>query len=133
MYVEKLIPGAKLEPSKAQMSGATYACANGAVIKNKGQATTEVRVEKPHGHSRNITWQNADIEMPILSTAGLADDAKHVSDITYGREGGHVLELEKTNRSDVVRHGDVYFMKTYFKRKTIQQKPAGFARHGAAA
>ena len=133
--VEKYIPGATVVPSDAEHNNATYACANGSVLNNKGQTTTDVRFEKADGYQRQLTWQNVDIEMPIISTACLADDPEHQSDVMYGRDGGQIIEVQGDKRSNFIRNGSVYFVKTYLKQIMFERpnKAPGFVRPGAGA
>ena len=101
------------------------------VLPNLGQATTEVRLSTTTGRQRNVTWQNVNIEFPILGTKMLASDPEHKSEIRYREDGGTVVELRDDHSSPFVSHGDVYFMKVYMKKK-ILQKHEGFVRPGAA-
>ena len=88
---------------------------------------------KPDGHEREIVWQHVKIEMPILSTSALTDDPKHPSDILYQKDGGQVIEVDTSNKSGFIRHGKVYFMKTYMKRSAFGKPKQGFVRHGVKA
>ena len=88
-------------------------------------------MSSPTGRERNVTWQNVNIEFPILGTKMLAADPEHRSEIRYRDDGGTVVELKDNHESPFVSHGDVYFMKVYMKKKHLR-KPEGVARPGAA-
>ena len=72
------------------------------------------------------------IEFPILSTSALAEDPEHESDILYSKGGGAVIEVDTKNTSKFVRHGSVYFMKTYLRKRDLHKKQ-DFARPGTGA
>ena len=127
----KYLPGATVQQSKGQKRGDTYSCANGSMLQNLGEATTEARLSSATGRARSITWQNVKIEFPILGTKALAADPEHRSEIRYRDDGGSVVELQDNHSSPFISHGDVYVMKVCMRTKLLR-KPEGFVRPGAA-
>ena len=105
------------------MRGDSYKCADGCMLENKGEVTTEIFTVE--GHSRTVTWQNVDIEMPIMSTASYNDDNY---DVRYQTAGGQIINLQTNERSKFIRHGDVFFQKIIIRRP--RKTNPGFVRPG---
>ena len=80
------------------------------------------------------TNPNSEALFPILSTAALAEDPKHESDIVYSKGGGQVVEIKNRQISKFIRHGSVYFMKMFLRKRDLH-KPSkmDFARPGTGA
>ena len=128
--VEKYIPKTKLRESSAQRKGQTYKAANGGILKNEGE--TDVQVKMQEGHIDNVTWQNVKLDMPILSTARVADNnGGPAKKILYESDGGNVIRADGSTNA-FIRHGDVYFQKIYIPKRLTEDAP-GFARPGVSA
>ena len=78
----KIIPNAAVQKSKQT----SYATANGGTLHNMGQVTTVCKHQE--GHTRTYTWQNVNVDMPILSTASMNDDADQDGSVEYGKDHG---------------------------------------------
>ena len=123
--VERLVPNSKLRKSQAQRSGQTYTAANGGVMHNHGE--TDLITKTQEGQVDTYTFQNVKLDMPILSTARVADTGKK---LLYDSDGGLILRPDG-DTSKFIRHGDVYFQKIHVpKSLTLAKDVQG---QGAAA
>ena len=123
---DKFLPGAKITESKAQRNKQMYAAAHGGLMANKGETTIHAKTEQ--GNVKTITWQNVDLDMPILSTHYMTKDGQA---LLYGHEHGLWLDPKKNTADNFISHGDVYFMKLYVPKHLTTKDPV-FSGPGVA-
>ena len=104
---KKHFPGATVTVSEAQKKGQTFTAANGSPIENKGEMSFPVRYEE--GNEEVVTWQNADVELPIRSTKKMAAGKKR---LCYGEESGIVINPDTGIHNRFVSAHGVYFINT---------------------
>ena len=119
---KKHFQGATVTESEAQRQGRTFTAANGETIDNQGEMTFPVKYRE--GKEELITWQNADVELPIRSTKKMAGGGRLVC---YGENSGVVLNPETcVNKRLVSTHG-VYFIRMLVPKHIVEghsQQPA---------
>ena len=82
--VERVLPGAKTKKPDPRSPGFKTAC--GGTVPDRGSA--DVPFVTAEGHEYNISWRNAPVAMPILSTRLLAQDK---GELRYQTDGGQVV------------------------------------------
>ena len=92
--------------SAGSKSGRVFQTADGTEIKNLGEK--HVRLQTQEGQSSTITFQCADVDVPILSTRRLAL-AGH--EIRYRHNGGVIIHLKTKHKTKFVVKDGVYFLK----------------------
>ena len=70
---------------------------------------------------RNITFQNADVGMPIVSMTKVADEGNFIG---MGRKGGFIEHEETGERVPFIRRAGVYFMKMKVPIKDVLRPEA---------
>ena len=81
------------------------------------------------GDDKVITYQDCDVEMPILSTGRLADD-DHIS--TFHKTGGYILHSPSGHITRMFRIQGVYFVWLLIDKKLLPAEDSneGFGRPG---
>ena len=87
-----------------------------------------MRLRTLEGHVINQTFEDADVDMPILAITELAANGLRGSDVIFRMHDGSIVDLEKNATSRFVRRKGVYFIKVY----TPNDNMSGFTRPGAA-
>ena len=100
----------------------TYTAANGAPIQNEGQFQIDFTTQE--GHSRAITFQNADVAFPIVSTGLIADEG---NDIWYNARGGKILNEDSGEEDAFIRALGVYWIQMKIEPEILTP---GFTRRG---
>ena len=100
----KFFPKAKVNRPKPGSRGFTVA--SGAKIEDLG--TVETPCKTAEGISTSITWRNANVAMPILSTHEIA--AKRNS-LQYEEDGGTITNLDTRQETKFIQQNGVYFVK----------------------
>ena len=106
---DKLLPGAKIQQTKPNSPRYKTAC--GGTVPDNGYVEVPFRTKEQH-HS-DITWRNAPVAMPILSTKLLALDK---GELRYQCDGGQVVHVETGEQSEFISATGVYVMKTYIAK-----------------
>ena len=106
---DKLFPNAKVSPPPAGHKG--FKGADGSSIPHKGFITT--RVKTNGGANASITWKNAAVEMPILSTHELA---RQKTRLEYEEEDGWIVHKPTDMRTRFIQRQGVYFVKLFFQK-----------------
>ena len=102
-----------------------YTTANGSTVEGRGQGTFEVTTQE--GHNKNITWENASVDLPILSTHKTAAENNILA---YAVDGGVILNLTNGRLSKFTEAGGVYWQKLFVKKGLMSKS---FHRPGGAA
>ena len=110
-----------LRPSSVKM-----ATANGEELKSRGCFNIQLMTQE--GHVINQTFEDTDVDMPIIAVTELAANGLHGSDVIFRQHDGSIVDLEKKATSQFVRRKGVYFIKIY----TPNDNNSGFTRQGAA-
>ena len=119
MAPHRLFPGTKLDPSSA--STGAFAAANGSPIHNLGNFQVDFWTQE--GHARQITFQNANVSFPILSTGRIADNN---NTIWYDKDGGEIVDMQTGETSRFVRAMGVYWIQMALTPPSAE----GFGRPG---
>ena len=80
------------------------------------------------GNVINSTFEDADVDMPILAVTELAANGLQGSDVIFRMHDGSIVDLEKNATSRFVRRKGAYFIKVF----TPNDNMSGFTRPGAA-
>ena len=80
------------------------------------------------GNIINQTFEDADVDMPIIALTSLAAHGLQGSDIIFRQHGGSIVDIEKDATSRFVRRKGVYFIKVF----TPSDNLSDFTRQGAA-
>ena len=99
-----VFPEANINRPKPNAKGFTVA--SGARIPDKG--TVETPVKTVEGISTKITWKNADVEMPMLSTHEIAANKNALE---YLEDGGTITNLQTKHQTKFIQQNGVYFVK----------------------
>ena len=110
-----------LRPSSVKM-----ATASGEELRSRGCFDMPLLTEE--GHLINQTFEDADVDMPIISVTSLAANGLQGSDVIFRQHDGSIVDVEKKATSRFVRRKGVYFLKVY----TPNDNMSGFTRPGAA-
>ena len=71
--------------------------------------------------------ENADVEMPILSTHELA---RHKNKLEYDEHEGIIRNKETGETTKFVQRAGVYFVKLFFKKDIVADQASDFGRPG---
>ena len=110
-----------LRPSSVKM-----ATASGEELKSRGCFDMQLLTEE--GHLINQTFEDADVDMPIIAVTSLAANGLQGSDVIFRQHDGSIVDIEKNATSRFVRRKGVYFIKVF----TPNDNMSGFTRQGAA-
>ena len=102
-----------------------YVVANGGEIPNRGEWTLAFKTET--GQPRRITFQNAEVGMPIISTNGLTAEQ---NEVTYRYEDGYILHVPTGERTPFIARNGVYVLQMRVPRRLVGDQSAGFHRRG---
>ena len=108
----------EITPSTVRM-----ATANGEELKSRGCFKLDVLTAE--GHTISQTFEDADVDMPIMAVTELAANGQLGSDIVFRKSDGAVVDIASNATSRFVRRRGVYFMK-------ISVPKSGFTRPGSA-
>ena len=136
MYAKKVFPGLKVKPSKGSQQGMKYVAAGGHEIPNRGEVKVEGVTEQ--GAKLNLTYQDAAVDMPILSVGELADTDHKVD---FEKHGGEIIHKPTNTITPFIRRAGVYFVKLLVPRSAVEvsdpmevdegkSKSSGFRRPG---
>ena len=104
------------------------ATASGEELKSRGCFKLEAR--SAEGHRIVQTFEDADVDMPIMSVVELSANGELGSDVVFRKSDGAILDVKHETSSKCVKRRGVYFMNLYVPRNRAD--PAGFARPGPA-
>ena len=124
---EKHFPRAKLRPSALQKQGVKCAAANGSEIQMKEEMV--VRAYTDNGDRAQVTFQNGDVHLPILSVARLSDH----HDALFHDSGGVLTHRKSKRKTNFVKKDGVYFIRLKVptgKRRNDDPNMADFHRPG---
>ena len=113
---KRYFPGAELRPSPASRKNA-FATATGAPFGADGEFTVPFQTQE--GHQRKVTFENADVTVPILSGGKLADEDNA---LTFLKWGGWVQGLHTGDISKFVRAHGVYWIKLVCEDGVLKPK-----------
>ena len=106
---KKTFPNEKVEPSKASTNGVAYVAADGGLMPNRGEVT--VNVVAGDVDLGPMKWQDADVNMPILSVRRIAKKGSRVS----FWDGGGVIKLPDGTKVPFYEYQGVYLIKLAVK------------------
>ena len=107
-------------------SAVRMATANGEELKSRGCFKLEVLSSE--GNILTKTFEDADVDMPIMSVTELASNGQLGSDVVFRKHEGAIVDVKTNAISKFVRRKGVYFMKIF----TPKNNESGFKRPGAA-
>ena len=105
-YHTKTFPHQSFKEGEAAKTGVAYSSAPGHVIPNRGEVTMDLKAENGVVLEQ-VTFQDAPVNMPILSVKYLA---KRGSRVSFWNKGG-VIKLPDGIRIPLYEAGGVYFVK----------------------
>ena len=112
-----------LRPSHVKM-----ATASGEELASRGCFSLDAF--SAEGNQITQTFEDADVDMPIMSVGELAANGEMGSNVLFGERDGHMIDIKTNATSKFYRRRGVYFMKLYV-RKDRRDEP-DFARPGHA-
>ena len=95
----------KNAPISSDGSSDTYAAANGSQISSGGKFNIDCSTQE--GHDWTVSFRDADVAFPILSTGRLTDQGNYV---LYHKTGGAIIDVQTGQRSEFVRALGVYWI-----------------------
>ena len=111
----------KLNPSTVKM-----ATASGEELKSRGCFTLNLLTAE--GNSIQQTFEDADVDIPIMSVTELASNGPIGSDVIFRQNDGAIVDLQSGAVSKFLRRKGVYFIKVF----TLKNRQSSFTRLGAA-
>ena len=102
------------------------ATASGEELKSRGCFKLEVLSSE--GNILTQTFEDADVDMPIMAVTELASNGELGSDVVFRKHDGAITDVQTQATSKFVRRKGVYFMKIF----TPKNHRSGFKRPGAA-
>ena len=109
---KKHFPGAFRKQGKK--TGPGFQTAGGGELKCKGEF--EVQWEDQCGHSRDITFQDADVSMPIMS---ISKRGKEGYKSRFDDEGGELVHKQTGGITPWIARMGVHFVKTRVPRDIV--------------
>ena len=113
----------QLTPSSVRM-----ATASGEELKSRGCFRLEAVTAE--GNAVVQTFEDTDVDMPIMSVGELSSNGEHGSHVSFGKNDGYVIDLKTSATSKFHRRRGVYFMKIYVLRNKVVSPD--FTRPGTA-
>ena len=104
----------QLQPSTVRM-----ATASGEELKSRGCFTLDAL--SAEGNEINPTFEDADVDMPILSVAELSTNGIDGSSVIFRNQDGVLTDLNSNAASRFVKRKGVYFMKLYVPKDKVGQ------------
>ena len=80
------------------------------------------------GNTLHQTFEDADVNMPIMSVTELALNGPLGSDVVFRKNDGAIVDVQTSAVSKFVRRKGGYFIKVY----TLKNRKSSFTRQGAA-
>ena len=111
----------RLQPSTVKM-----ATASGEELKSRGCFTLDLLTAE--GNSIQQTFEDADVDIPIMSVTELASNGPIGSDVIFRKNDGAIVDLQSGAVSKFLRRKGVYFIKVF----TLKNRQSSFTRPGAA-
>ena len=71
------------------------------------------------GHNIIQTFEDADVDMPIMSVDELCANGELGSDVVFRRSEGVIVDVKSGTSSKFVRRTGVYFMKLFVPRDRV--------------
>ena len=112
-----------LEPATVQM-----ATASGEELKSRG--TFRLEALSAEGNRIVQTFEDTDVDMPIMSVVELAANGELGSNIVFSKTDGSVVDIKSDASSKFIKRKGVYFMKIFVPRN--RSGTTGFIRPGTA-
>jgi hypothetical protein len=113
----------ELRPSHVKM-----ATASGEELVSRG--CFDLEALSIEGNPISQTFEDADVDMPIMSVGELSGNGELGSNVLFGERDGHVIDIKTLATSKFYKRRGVYFMKIYMRKD--RRGDAGFARPGTA-
>ena len=89
----------------------------------KGEKHTRIRTSE--GSICNVTFQCADVDMPVLSTRKLCESGHEV---LYKHNGGLIIDTKTGQTTKFVMRAGVYYLKLRVLKPAGHERAAGFGR-----
>ena len=112
-------PGAELRPGDKDRKGA-FTTATGDPFGAEGEFTVPFKTQE--GHARKVTFENAEVTVPIRSGGKMADEDNA---LTFVKNGGWVHDLVTNEISRFIRAHGVYRIKNGLCRRNIEAETRG--------
>ena len=110
----KHTPGVPIRESDAQQRRIKYVTANKSELCNKGEG--DVKLLTDDDQQKMITFQNAKVGMPIVSTN---KPAREGHDITFRADDGYIYRHEAKQTTNVIAREGVYVVKLKEPRSAL--------------
>ena len=81
------------------------------------------------GNRITQTFEDADVDMPIMSVAELSENGALGSDVVFRKKDGAMVDIRSETTTRFVRRKGVYFMKIFFPEDL--KNNSDFTRPGA--
>ena len=82
------------------------------------------------GNQISQTFEDADVDMPIMSVGELSANGKRGSNVLFGERDGHIIDIKTHATSKLYKRRGVYFMKLFVRKN--RKAASDFARPGTA-
>ena len=118
----KHFPGAKLREAAHVIKMTT---ATNEEITSGGEVVVPARTQE--GHTVTTVFQDADVDMPILSVAVLSASGPMGSDVRFKKHDGYIEDIATGKRCKFIKRQGVYFIKLLVPKNLVTHEESGFA------
>ena len=112
-----------LRPSHVRM-----ATASGEELPSRG--CFDLDALSVEGNPISTTFEDADVDMPILAVGELSANGERGSNVLFGERDGQIIDIKTHATSKFYKRRGVYFMKLYVRKN--RNAESDFARPGTA-
>ena len=120
---KKHFPGAKLRKTSHVVKMTT---ATSEEIVSGGEVVVAAKTQE--GHNVTTVFQDADVDLPILSVAVLSDSSKLGSDVRFKRNDGYIEDIATGKRCNFIKRQGVYFIKLLVPKDLLEENEQDFGR-----
>ena len=114
--------------TKLAQSSVKMATANGKELNSRG--CFKIKAYSAEGNRTTQTFEDADVDMPIMAVTELSDNGALGSDIVFRKTDGAMVDVESDKTSRFIRRKGVYFMKRCVPKS--QKTNSAFTQPGCA-
>ena len=114
--------------TKLAQSSVKMATANGEELTSRG--CFKIEAYSAEGNRITQTFEDADVDMPIMAVTELSENGALGSDIVFRKTDGAMVDVESDKTSRFIRRKGVYFMKIFVPKS--QKNNSDFTQPGCA-
>ena len=92
--------------------------ASGEVLPSRGRFAVSGLTDE--GHEANISFVDADVDMPIISVGQLAKEGKKGTDVSFSKRGGTIRDTDTGRVTRFIKKQGVYFIRLRIRRAPMK-------------